>query len=57
MADNSPPGDGYRIGAVRGQSRNMTSSGHLGNARHQHWAVHVRENVDQDSFKDVRREK
>lgn len=28
MAKNNPPGDGHRVGAVRGRSQTQTASGH-----------------------------
>lgn len=28
MAKNNPPGDGHRVGAVRGRSQTQTTSGH-----------------------------
>jgi hypothetical protein len=28
MAKNNPPGDGHRVGAVRGRSQTQTPSGH-----------------------------
>lgn len=50
MAKNNPPGDGHRIGAVKGRSQNQDARRQLGQARRIHWPVHGREDVRPGPF-------
>lgn len=57
MAKNNPPGDGHRVGAVRGRSQTQTPSGHwVKRDTHTGQFVDVKTSA-KTPFKGVRREK
>lgn len=57
MAKNSPPGDGQRIGAVRGRSQTVTPSGHYVKRDTETGHFMDVKTSDKTPFKGVRREK
>jgi hypothetical protein len=57
MAKNNPPGDGQRIGAVRGRSQTVTPSGHYLKRDTETGRFMDVKTSDKTPFKGVRREK
>lgn len=57
MAKNNPPGDGQRIGAVRGRSQTQTPSGHYVKRDNDTGRFMDVKTTDKTPFKGVRKER
>lgn len=57
MAENNPPGDGHRSGAVRDRSQTLTPSGHFVKRDTDTGRFMDVKTSDKTPFKGVRREK